>query len=274
MKIMIAGLGLIGGSMAKSLNRAGFSVDGFDREEVVEFALKENIIKDKAKDYSIYDIVFVALPPDATMDFIDNNNFKDGAVVADICGVKKVVENVVYKKPRNFRYVGCHPMAGKEVSGIQNSTEKLFDKANMIIVETENTDLKAVKTLEDIFSQMGFKLIKKCSSDHHDTKIAYTSQLAHIVSNAYVKSPSAKDYVGFTGGSFQDMTRIAGVDEDVWTRLYMLNREKISKELSILILNLSQYLVAFESNDEEGLKKLLKEGRAAKKKLDEEKPII
>ena len=274
MKIMIAGLGLIGGSMAKSLNRAGFSVDGFDREEVVEFALKENIIKDKAKDYSIYDIVFIALPPDATMDFIDNNNFKDGAIVADICGVKKVVENVVYKKPRNFRYVGCHPMAGKEVSGIQNSTEKLFDKANMIIVETENTDAEAVKTLEDIFSQMGFKLIKKCSSDHHDTKIAYTSQLAHIVSNAYVKSPSAKDYVGFTGGSFQDMTRIAGVDEDVWTRLYMLNREKISKELSILILNLSQYLVAFESNDEEGLKNLLKEGRAAKKKLDEEKPII
>ncbi len=271
---MIAGLGLIGGSMAKSLNRAGFSVDGFDREEVVEFALKENIIKDKAKDYSIYDIVFIALPPDATMDFIDNNNFKDGAIVADICGVKKVVENVVYKNPRNFRYVGCHPMAGKEVSGIQNSTEKLFDKANMIIVETENTDAEAVKTLEDIFSQMGFKLIKKCSSDHHDTKIAYTSQLAHIVSNAYVKSPSAKDYVGFTGGSFQDMTRIAGVDEDVWTRLYMLNREKISKELSILILNLSQYLVAFESNDEEGLKKLLKEGRAAKKKLDEEKPII
>ena len=274
MKIMIAGLGLIGGLMAKSLNRAGFSVDDFDREEVVEFALKENIIKDKAKDYSIYDVVFIALPPDATMDFIDNNNFKDGAIVADICGVKKVVENVVYKKSRNFRYVGCHPMAGKEVSGIQNSTEKLFDKANMIIVETENTDLKAVKTLEDIFSQMGFKLIKKCSSDHHDTKIAYTSQLAHIVSNAYVKSPSAKDYVGFTGGSFQDMTRIAGVDEDVWTRLYMLNREKISKELSILILNLSQYLVAFESNDEEGLKKLLKEGRAAKKKLDEEKPII
>lgn len=274
MKIMIAGLGLIGGSMAKSLNRAGFEVDGFDREDVVSFAINENIIKNKAEDYSIYDIVFVALPPDATMEFIDNNKFKNDAIVADICGVKKVVENVVYKKPRNFRYVGCHPMAGKEVSGIQNSTEKLFDKANMIIVETENTDSEAVKTLEDIFEKMGFKLIKKCSSDHHDTKIAYTSQLAHIVSNAYVKSPSAKDYVGFTGGSFQDMTRIAGVDEDVWTRLYMLNREKISKELSILILNLSQYLVAFESNDEEGLKNLLKEGRAAKKQLDKEKPII
>ena len=274
MEIMIAGLGLIGGSMAKSLNRAGFSVDGFDREEVVDFALKENIIKNKAEDFSKYDLVFIALPPDATMDFIDNNKFKDDAIVADICGVKTVVEKTVYSKDRNFKYVGCHPMAGKEVSGIQNSTESLFDKANMIIVENENTDKEAVVVLEEIFDKMGFKLIKKCSADHHDTKIAFTSQLAHIVSNAYVKSPSAKDYVGFTGGSFQDMTRIAGVDEDVWTRLYMLNREKISKELSILILNLSKYLVAFESNDEEGLKNLLKEGRVAKKQLDIEKPII
>ena len=274
MKIMIAGLGLIGGSMAKSLNRAGFVVDGFDRDEVVSFALKEYIIQNKAEDYSLYDLVFIALPPDATMDFIDKNHFKNNAIVCDICGVKKVVENLVFSKKRNFRYVGCHPMAGKEVSGIQNSTEKLFDKANMIIVETENTDNEAVEVLSEIFYKMGFKLIKKCSADYHDTKIAYTSQLAHIVSNAYVKSPSGKNYVGFTGGSFQDMTRIAGVDEDVWTRLYMLNREKISKELSILILNLSKYLVAFESNDEEGLKNLLKEGRAAKKQLDAEKPII
>ena len=274
MKIMIAGLGLIGGSMAKSLNRAGFKVDGFDREEVVEFALKDNIIVKKAEDYSLYDVVFVALPPDATIDFITNNNLKNDAIVADICGVKKVVEEAVLCKDRNFRYVGCHPMAGKEVSGIQNSTENLFDKANIIIVENEKTDKRAVEVLADFFEKMGFKLIKKCSSDHHDTKIAYTSQLAHIVSNAYVKSPSARDYVGFTGGSFQDMTRIAGVDEDIWTRLYMLNREKITKELSILILNLSKYLVAFESNDEESLKNLLKEGRAAKKQLDREKPII
>ena len=129
MKIMIAGLGLIGGSMAKSLNRAGFNVDGFDREDVLDFALKENIIKNKAVDYSLYDLVFIALPPDATMSFLDNNKFKDNAIVCDICGVKKVVEDTVFSKERNFRYVGCHPMAGKEVSGIQNSTEKLFDKA-------------------------------------------------------------------------------------------------------------------------------------------------
>lgn len=274
MKIMIAGLGLIGGSMAKSLIRAGYQVDGFDRENVLDFALKNNIINNKASDYSFYDIVFIALPPDATINFIQKNNFKDNAIICDICGVKGIVEKSVYSKPRNFRYVGCHPMAGKEVSGIENSVETLFDKANMIIINHKETDNQAVDLLCKIFKDMGFKLIKHCSSEHHDKKIAYTSQLAHIVSNAYVKSPTSKDYVGFTGGSFQDMTRIAGVDEEVWTRLYMLNKDKIAQELNILIKNLNKYLEAFNLNDEEMLKRLLKEGRNAKKQLDLEKPII
>ena len=274
MKIMIAGIGLIGGSMAKALNNAGFDVDGFDRDKVVEFALKESIIKNKAENFEDYDIVFVALPPDATMQFINENKFKDNAIVADICGVKKVIEDLVFSQSRNFKYVGCHPMAGREVSGIENSTDSLFNKASMIIVKNENTDEKAVETLSSIFEQMGFKLLRFCSADYHDTKIAYTSQLAHIVSNAYVKSPSGKNYVGFTGGSFQDMTRIAGVDEEVWTRLYMLNREKISEELSTLINNLQKYLVAFENNDENQLKQLLIEGRKAKTELDKEKPIV
>ena len=274
MKIVIAGLGLIGGSMAKSLVRAGFSIDGFDRDNVVEYALENKIISKRATDFSLYDLVFIALPPDATMNFIDNNVFKDNAIVCDICGVKGVVEKLVYSKPRNFKYVGCHPMAGKEVSGIQNSTEKLFDNANMIIVENENTNAEAVQELTELFSKMGFKLIKHCSSEHHDRKIAYTSQLAHIVSNAYVKSPASKNYVGFTGGSFQDMTRIAGVDEEVWTRLYMLNREMVEEELSTLISNLQKYLDAFKNNDEKALKELLKEGRSAKARLDAEKPIV
>ena len=274
MKILIAGLGLIGGSMAKSLKNSGYNVDGFDRANIMDFALKENIIKNKAENFDSYDIVFIALPPDATMEFIDKNKFKDKAIVVDICGVKKVIESLVYSKPRNFRYVGCHPMAGREVSGIQNSTDKLFNNASMIIVENENTDKTAIETLSEIFKKMGFKLLKFCSADYHDTKIAYTSQLAHIVSNAYVKSPSGKNYVGFTGGSFQDMTRIAGVDEDVWTRLYILNREKVSEELSTLIKNLNEYLLAFNNNDEQLLKKLLMEGRKAKAELDKEKPIV
>lgn len=273
MKIMIAGLGLIGGSMAKSLKRAGYIADGFDRPEVLMRAVEDGTVAAAADCIKDYDVVFVALPPDAAMRYIGENNFQDGAIVADICGVKGALENYVYSKPRNFRYVGCHPMAGKEVSGLENSCATLFDGASVIVVKNRCTDDSAVETLAALFRAMGFALIKYCSARYHDAKIAYTSQLAHIVSNAYVKSPSADGFPGFTGGSFQDMTRIAGVDEGIWARLYMLNREAVEKELALLIENMQKYLSALRSEDEEGLKNLLKEGRLRKERLDGERKI-
>ena len=126
-KIMIAGLGLIGGSMAKALRRAGYAVDGWDREEVIFAAQKAGAIQNEAKNFADYDVVFLALPPDLTMKLIDTSSFRDGAIVADICGVKEAIESCVYARERNFRYIGCHPMAGREVSavpgdGFQNHT--------------------------------------------------------------------------------------------------------------------------------------------------------
>lgn len=273
MKIMIAGLGLIGGSMAKSLARAGYSVGGYDLAPVLRRAEEEGaVVPDvRAEDC---DVVFVALPPDAAMAYIGGTSFREGAIVADICGVKEALEQFVYARPRAFRYVGCHPMAGKEVSGFENSCAELFDGASMIVTENENTDPAAVKTLEKLFAEMGFGCIKHCSAAYHDAKIAYTSQLAHIVSNAYVKSPTAEGFPGFTGGSFQDMTRIAGVDEQVWTRLYMLNRGKITAELRRLTEHLGEYLSALEDGDEEALRSLLREGRLRKEQLDAEKKIL
>lgn len=274
MKIMIAGLGLIGGSMAKSLKRAGYDVAGKDLPHVESAALSQGAIDEVARDVSAYDVVFVALPPDAAMQFIGSSNFRRGAVVADICGVKGALEKFVYSAPRAFRYVGCHPMAGKEVSGFENSAATLFDGASMIVAENEKTDPAAVSLLEKLFLQMGFGLVRKCSAAYHDKKIAYTSQLAHIVSNAYVKSKTADGFPGFTGGSFQDMTRIAGVDENVWARLYMLNLSAVTKELETLIGHLSQYLEALRGGDEAALKGLLREGRERKAELDREKKIL
>jgi len=268
MKIMIAGLGLIGGSMAKALNVAGYEVDGFDKENVLNYALNNNIIKGVATDFAQYDVVFIALPPESTIDFIQTNTFKNGAIVSDICGVKGVIEQTVYSKNRNFRYVGCHPMAGKAVSGIENSDENLFKNASMIIVENKKTDDCAVCTIKKLSLAMGFTTLIKCDSEYHDGKIAYTSQLAHIVSNAYVKSETADGYRGYTGGSFQDMTRIAGVDEKLWTKLFMLNREKVTAELSRLISNLQKYEKALKDGDEISLQELLKEGRERKNQLD------
>lgn len=271
MKILVAGLGLIGGSMAKALKRCGYIADGFDREKVVRAAIESGAVAGKAGAVSDYDIVFVALPPDAAMDFMGHNEFKDGAIVADICGVKGVIEQFVYARARNFRYVGCHPMAGKEVSGFANSCENLFDGASMIVTENDKTDSVAVALLEKIFSEMGFSRIVRCSAGYHDQKIAYTSQLAHIVSNAYVKSPTADGYAGFTGGSFQDMTRIAGVDENIWTRLYFLNRQNIAEELRRLIDGLEKYENALTEGNEQELARLLREGRLRKEALDDQK---
>lgn len=274
MKIMIAGLGLMGGSAAKALARAGYAADGYDRPAVLHAAVEAGVVAGEAKNTAAYDVVFVALPPDAAMQWIDGSSFKDGAVVADFCGVKGAIERCVYAKPRNFRYVGCHPMAGKEVSGLQNSCADLFDGASMIVVHGERTDESAVRLLEELYKEMGFGGCKHCSAAYHDAKIAYTSQLAHIVSNAYVKSDTAEGFPGFTGGSFQDMTRIAGVDELLWSRLYMLNLSAVTDELSTLVAHLNEYLRALRAGDEAALRELLREGRECKAVLDREKKIL
>lgn len=262
MKICVAGLGIIGGSLCLALKRAGYSVAGWNRsQKPINYALENDIIDESATDFKKYDAVFVALPPKAAVKFLNENEFKDGAVVADICGVKGYLEKEIYKKPRNFRYLGTHPMAGKEVSGVENACADLFDGASIIIVNNQNSDIYAVQLITELAAEMGFKKIIECSSDEHDRKIAYTSQLAHVVSNAYVKNEEIKGCLGFTGGSFQDMTRIAGVDENVWTELYLLNKKNLSLQIASLISSLEDIKSALDDGDEEELKRVLKYGR-------------
>lgn len=262
MEICVAGLGIIGGSLCLALKRAGYSVAGWNRSQKhINYALENDIIDESATDFKKYDAVFVALPPKAAVKFLNENEFKDGAVVADICGVKGYLEKEIYKKPRNFRYLGTHPMAGKEVSGVENACADLFDGASIIIVNNQNSDIYAVQLITELAAEMGFKKIIECSSDEHDRKIAYTSQLAHVVSNAYVKNEEIKGCLGFTGGSFQDMTRIAGVDENVWTELYLLNKKNLSLQIASLISSLEDIKSALDDGDEEELKRVLKDGR-------------
>ena len=261
-KIAVVGLGIIGGSICGALTRAGFSVDGFGRSRAsIDYAIKAGYIEKEGQTLADYDVVFIAVPPYATLEYLKNATFKDGALVCDICGVKSIIEKAVYEKPRNYRYVGLHPMAGKETSGIASATPDLFKNANVIITRAMQTQEEDVVEVKGYLKVMGFGKIVECTAEEHDKKIALTSQLAHIVSNAYVKSPQVKGYEGFTGGSFQDMTRIAGVDEKVWTPLYACNRENIITELSGLIDNLSTYLTALKTGDDESLSNALKEGR-------------
>jgi prephenate dehydrogenase len=205
--------------------------------------------------------VFVALPPKNTIDYIVNTDFKSGAIVADICGVKRAIEDAIYSANLQVKYVGTHPMAGKEVSGIKNACADLFDRASMVVTHGEYTDEEAVKTIKQLVKDMGFKRIVECSAVVHDKKIAYTSQLAHIVSNSYVKDDEIDSCLGFTGGSFQDMTRIAGVDEQMWAELYLTNSDNIVEKVSTLIDNLTNIRDAIKDNDKDKLCSVLREGK-------------
>lgn len=274
MNICIAGLGIIGGSMCMALKRAGQHVWGWNRsKKITDYALRKGIIDGSARDFVEFDVVFVALPPEATVDFINMHTFKDGAIIADICGVKGYIEREILKRPRNFRYVGCHPMAGKEVSTIYNACADLFDNASMVITYNGETSSNAVEVISDLTKKMGFARIVECTAETHDRKIAYTSQLAHIVSNAYVKNEELDGCIGFTGGSFQDMTRIAGVDEGVWSSLYLKNAQNLARDISALICSLEELRNAISVGDKAELEKLLCEGRRLFESRRDERPL-
>ena len=265
MRIAIVGLGLIGASIARALKvNTAHTVDGWNRtESVSRFALENGYIDGVADRIEDYDVVFIALPPDKTMEYLDGATFKDNAIVTDICGVKGPIEDVVYQKERNYRYVGSHPMAGKATTGIQSSTEKLFKNANIVICEGSKTEKAAEEVVEALYLAMGAGNIIKVSAKFHDEKIAYTSQLAHIVSNAYIKSKTSSDCIVFTGGSFQDLTRVAPLDEKVWTQLFYYNRNNLEEELETFVKRLQEYLSALKENDHEKMKRLLTEGKEA-----------
>lgn len=268
MKICIVGLGLIGGSLCMSLKRAGYAVDGWNRSRsAVNFALQNNIIDGEAESFSVYDVVIVALPPSAAVDFILHTHFRYGAVVADICGVKRKIEDAVYAAGLNVRYIGLHPMAGKEVTGIENACADLFDKASMVITHGAYTDVQALSIIKALVKDMGFKYLVECTAELHDRKIAYTSQLAHVVSNAYVNDPEIDGCLGFTGGSFQDMTRIAGVDEYAWAALYLDNADNLIGKCRNLANSLAKFIEELEraekSGNAEGLIRYLSAGAEA-----------
>ncbi len=267
-RIAVVGLGIIGGSLCASLTKAGFTVDGKDiRAENIAYAVEKGYIAGEGKTVEEYDTVFLAIPPKATMTLLTTERFKDGALVVDICGVKGEIERAVYAERRNYRYVGIHPMAGKETSGIASASAELFRMANLVITRCEQTDENAVAEVKKYAKAMRFGKIVECTAEEHDKKIALTSQLAHLVSNAYVKSSQVKNCEGFTGGSFQDMTRIAGVDEGIWTELYFCNREEILAELDGLIAHLAEYRRAIERKDEAALSNALKEGRLIRERI-------
>ena len=277
MKALVAGLGLIGGSMAKALSRnTDYEVLGFDRSlEVMRAALDEGAIAAAflPEDLPEIDLLFVALRPGDAVKFLAEAlpRMKVGALAADLCGVKRWVVNEIepLAKARGVRFVGAHPMAGREVSGYWNSDAALFQGAPLILTPPDGRENEATGELARLALQIGFGRAVVTSPLEHDRRIAYTSQLAHVTSSAYVMSPAALGYSGFSAGSFRDMTRVARLDAGMWAELFDLNRDALSHELSGLIGRLSEIKGALDERDGGKLKALLDEGNRRKLSLIE-----
>jgi prephenate dehydrogenase len=252
--IGIRGMGLIGGSFEKAFKAAGHEVVNLKNassEEIARCAL-----------------VIVALPPLMVAPWIKSHagDFADGALVTDAAGVKSGICAALAEvaATAKWTYVGAHPMAGREVSGYGNSDAGLFRGASMIFTPYPSSDSAVIEKLKGLFSTVGFSRFVVTEPGRHDEMIAYTSQLAHVVSSAYVRDELAPSHAGFSAGSFQDMTRVATVDPDLWTDLFLENSEALDQVLSRLIGRLMQYRDAINASDPVMLRRLLDEGRRAK----------
>lgn len=271
MKILVVGLGLIGGSLCKALKKYTYhTVAGCDINHDIENAALRDVALDQVFDgnYEGYDIIVISLFPEGTERFFAENAAKivKNALITDVCGIKgdfsQRMKNIA--EANGLRYLGIHPMAGKEFGGYYNSTADLFVKANFIVAPFEDSTQSDVEMLSGLAKEIGAGKIVVTSPENHDKMIAYTSQLAHIVSSAYVKSPELGLECGFSGGSFQDMTRIATMNEKMWTDLFMQNREHLQYELDTLIENLQKYSEALKNGDADRMKALIAEGRELK----------
>ena len=275
--IGVVGLGLIGGSMCKALIKAGHVVVGMDADKTTEdYARLAGVIDDKLtpERLSQCDYLFIALYPQAAVDYLTRNaaSIKPGAVVMDLCGVKRAVCAPCFELARQhgFNYIGGHPMAGTQFSGIKYARDDLFQNATMVMVTREDEDIYLLGRVRELLRDAGFKAVTLTTAEKHDEMIAFTSQLAHVVSNAYVKSPTARAHHSFSAGSYRDLSRVAKLNETMWTELFLDNADYLASELDWIIGALGEYRDAIKAGDAETLKRLLREGRERKEEIDSE----
>ena len=268
----IVGLGLIGGSMARSVRKHTIArVYGYDLSpdamSLAELsgAIDAPLTKENLKEC---DLLMIAIFPKALVQWVKDHadDISNETILVDLCGVKRYIYNNVspIAREKGFLYVGGHPMAGKEVSGFKNSDAELYKDASMILCPDDTADIDDLDTLKAFYLSLGFGEVVFSTPEEHDRIIAYTSQLAHAASSAYIKSPTSRQRMGFTAGSYKDMTRVARLDPEMWTQLFMVNRENMIEELQELVDNLTGYLDALKADDAEQLKKLFEEGRDLK----------
>lgn len=276
MIIGIAGLGLIGGSLAKAYKRdSSCRVLGYDIDSSVnDFAIISNMVDDKLTHENIgtCDLILIAVYPAGAESFLKENapHISKTAVVIDCLGIKQQICKAGFflAEKYGFTFVGGHPMAGSHNGGLKYASAELFDGAPMVIVPPRFDDIALLDRVEKLLAPIGFGSFSVSTADEHDRVIAFTSQLAHVVSNAYIKSPTAINHKGVSAGSYKDLTRVAKLNPTMWADLFLANKDNLIYEIDYLIDSLTEYRNAINENDRDNLIKILDEGKKRKLEVD------
>ncbi len=272
MNIAVVGMGLIGGSFARAIKeKTAHTVFGTDADPQVLAkarlvgAIDESLDSERLATCTL---VIIALYPQAAIDWLAANaaHLAKDAIVTDTCGVKQAVCGGCHAiaQQHGFAYIGGHPMAGVEHSGFDHSRGDMFEGASMVLTPVQGTPISEVDRLRKFLLTLGFARMVITDPAGHDRMIAYTSQLAHIVSSAYVQSPCALEHRGFSAGSYRDMTRVATLNEEMWTELFLDNCQPLAEELDALIERLQEFAVAIKAQDGDRLRAMLRAGREQK----------
>ena len=275
MTVGVIGLGLIGGSLARAYVKAGHTVLADDKDaSILDFAILADIVdapltKENLKDC---DLILLAIFSDAAITWLEENAcyIRNDALVIDCCGIKEKICTHCFPvaEEHGFTFVGGHPMAGSHHSGFKHSRSNLFQGAPMVLVPPKFDDPVLLSQVKEALAPCNFGSFSVTTAEEHDKMIAFTSQMPHIVSNAYIKSPTAMTHRGFSAGSYKDLTRVAWLNPEMWAELFLSNRDNILAELEIYIESLKKYQSAIATNDAETLICLLDEGRQRKEEVD------
>ena len=266
-KILVVGLGLIGGSYAAALSRNGFEVGAVDRDpDAIGYALEAGYIRHGSvtaePDYiGGFDIVVFALYPSVLLDWVEKNArfFKKGALITDVTGVKSgIVFRVQELLPPGTEFVGAHPMAGREVSGVTNASPDLFCGAHFIGTPTQTNTAEAIRLCEDLGRELGSGTVSRLSPAEHDEMIGFLSQLTHCIAVALMSCKESRHLVDYTGDSFRDLTRIAKINENMWSELFLMNRDELLSQMDLFLEHFTILRNALERGDAETMKSMMR----------------
>lgn len=271
----IVGLGLIGGSFAKAYHAAGHRVLAYNRNRAtLEFAMLNEDVDAELTNETVpeCDIIIICIFPEAASAYLESiaPYIRKDTIVIDACGTKRKICNLCFPiaKKYGFTYVGGHPMAGTKYSGYKYALTDMYQGAPMVLVPEDFGDIELLDKVKSLLEPVGFGSISVTTAEDHDKMIAFTSQMAHVVSSSYIKSPTATMHKGFSAGSYKDMTRVAWLNPDLWSELLIENKDCIIHELDTFIEHLNQYKAAISNEDQAELRKLLDEGRRRKEEVD------